>query len=533
MSSTAATVANLILPQSGYPAGQGVPADVLATGGFDNQLQTARQSPTGAVAPTAAGGQAANPLAALLQQGANAALADGTGGGMPSTGTTISGANAGAAPTNGKPGNGASPVAAAATTAAAATALAASAAAALASATMPPTVVAAAAVADTPVAGVDTPPAKPSDKAKETGNDQAAAALAGAMLAALGQLTSAVLPASATPATGVAIGKAPPTTKAIGLAGTLPAATALVPGAVSLPAGMNQAAGVPAHGTPAGAGQGAVDWLAPLSTALAGTPTAAATIAAATAPPADAASSADGAGSGGQPGATALLDAQAPSLAGGGAAPAAGAAGASASTASAMTTAAGTPAAPAAAVAFVNLLHGVPVPALSKHAEPTGLAALLPPTVAGVATVVPMHALSLANPPGTPAFTQELSQQIAWLGGQAITQARIRLHPQDLGQLDVKVSVQQGGQVDLSFAVQHPAVVHALQQTLPQLNAMLAQHGLSLGQAQVGQQQAGREGAHYAALAGGAGGGSEDGEPIMAIASVAATTANGLLDTFA
>lgn len=529
MSSTAATVANLILPQSGYPAGQGVPADVLATGGFDNQLQTARQSPTGAAAPTAAGDQATNPLAALLQQGANAALADGTGGGMPSTGTTISGANAGAAPTNGKPGNGASPVAAAATTAAAATALAASAAAALASATMPPT-----AVADTPVAGVDTPPAKSSDKAKEMGNDQAAAALAGAMLAALGQLTSAVLPASATPATGVAIGKAPPTAKAIGLAGTLPAATALVPGAVSLPAGMNQAAGVPAHGTPAGAGQGAVDWLAPLSTALAGTPTAAATIAATTAPPADAASSVDGAGSGGQPGATALLDAQAPSLAGGGAAPAAGAAaGASASTASAMTPAAGTPAAPAAGVAFVNLLHGVPVPALSKHAEPTGLAALLPPTVTGVATVVPMHALSLANPPGTPAFTQELSQQIAWLGGQAITQARIRLHPQDLGQLDVKVSVQQGGQVDLSFAVQHPAVVHALQQTLPQLNAMLAQHGLSLGQAQVGQQQAGREGAHYAALAGGAGGGSEDGEPIMAITSVAATSANGLLDTFA
>lgn len=97
------------------------------------------------------------------------------------------------------------------------------------------------------------------------------------------------------------------------------------------------------------------------------------------------------------------------------------------------------------------------------------------------------HALRMQSPIPSATFAQELGQQVAWLGGQDIKQARIRLHPEELGQLDVKVSVEHG-RVDVSFTAQHPAAVTAVQQSLTQLDTMLAGQGLSLGQAQVGQQ---------------------------------------------
>lgn len=146
--------------------------------------------------------------------------------------------------------------------------------------------------------------------------------------------------------------------------------------------------------------------------------------------------------------------------------------------------------------------------------------------------VMPPHALHIASPAGSPAFAQELGQQVAWLGNQDIKQAKIRLHPEELGQVDVSVRVQHGGQVDVTFAAQHPAAVHALQQTLPQLDALLAQHGLSLGQAQVGQQSSGggdgsRGGTPSFQSDGGEAGSDE---PLAAPVTVSAL---GLLDTFA
>lgn len=145
--------------------------------------------------------------------------------------------------------------------------------------------------------------------------------------------------------------------------------------------------------------------------------------------------------------------------------------------------------------------------------------------------VMPPHALHITSPAGSPAFAQELGQQVAWLGNQDIRQAKIRLHPDELGQVDVSVRVQHGGQVDVTFAAQHPAAVHALQQTLPQLDALLAQHGLSLGQAQVGQQSAGGDGSRGGNSFFGSDGADAAGdEPIAAPVTVSAL---GLLDTFA
>ena len=156
------------------------------------------------------------------------------------------------------------------------------------------------------------------------------------------------------------------------------------------------------------------------------------------------------------------------------------------------------------------------------------LAATMTPQAPVAGAAHGIHTLKMDAPVGNSAFAQELGQQVAWLGGQAIKEARIRLRPEELGQLDVKVSVAEHGRVDVSFTAQHPAAVTAVQQTLGQLDLMLAGHGLSLGQAQVGQQGAGERGQH--------GGESQSadvpGEPgIVEVAD--RPLAVGLLDTFA
>ena len=158
-------------------------------------------------------------------------------------------------------------------------------------------------------------------------------------------------------------------------------------------------------------------------------------------------------------------------------------------------------------------------------APPTGAL----PAPATLAAPTAPTVLPLPSPVGSQTFAQDLGQQVAWLGGQGIKQARIRLHPEELGSLDVKVSVTHG-RVDVVFSAQHPAAVAAVQQSLPQLDQMLAQHGLSLGHAEVGQQERGDRHGH----AGDAGTAALDeaGE-IHAISMTTSLGQIGLLDAFA
>ncbi|HEY4144061.1 flagellar hook-length control protein FliK [Pinirhizobacter sp.] len=141
-------------------------------------------------------------------------------------------------------------------------------------------------------------------------------------------------------------------------------------------------------------------------------------------------------------------------------------------------------------------------------------------------------ALQSTQVAGTPAFANELGQQIAWMSNGDIKEASIRLHPEDMGQLDVKISVHQN-RVDVAFAAQHPAAVQAVNQTLTQLDTMLAHHGLQLGQAQVGQQQSGQGGQdHGRSFAQVAQGSGEPGDvPDVQQATVRAP--NALVDDFA
>jgi len=111
------------------------------------------------------------------------------------------------------------------------------------------------------------------------------------------------------------------------------------------------------------------------------------------------------------------------------------------------------------------------------------------PAMTGVAApAVQVQATQAAT---SPQFGQELGEQIAWMGSGEVKSARIKLHPEELGSMDVHVTMD-GGKVNVAILAQHPAAVHAVQQTLSQLDTMLAHHGLSLGQADVGQRNAGQ-----------------------------------------
>jgi flagellar hook-length control protein FliK len=127
---------------------------------------------------------------------------------------------------------------------------------------------------------------------------------------------------------------------------------------------------------------------------------------------------------------------------------------------------------------------------LDKEASKAPAAAAMLAAPPAAAAPLAVHQLQLPTPPASPSFGQDLGQQVAWLSGQNVKQARIRLHPEELGSLDVSVSVTHG-RVDVVFSAQHAAAIPAVQQSLPQLDQMLARHGLSLGHTEVGQRDRG------------------------------------------
>ena len=73
--------------------------------------------------------------------------------------------------------------------------------------------------------------------------------------------------------------------------------------------------------------------------------------------------------------------------------------------------------------------------------------------------------------------------------------AELRLDPEDLGAMQVKISMN-GDSATVSMVVQSTQAREALEQATPRLREMLAEHGLSLGESSVNQENsAGEQGA--------------------------------------
>ncbi|MEM6773767.1 MAG: flagellar hook-length control protein FliK, partial [Pseudomonadota bacterium] len=98
-----------------------------------------------------------------------------------------------------------------------------------------------------------------------------------------------------------------------------------------------------------------------------------------------------------------------------------------------------------------------------------------------------MPEFSLSRPPEDPEFAGELTTRMKVLVRDGVREARINLHPAELGRLQVTVSTE-GDQARISFMAETSAARDAIEQSLPRLRDMLEQNGLQLAQSDVGQQ---------------------------------------------
>ncbi|MCD0505978.1 flagellar hook-length control protein FliK, partial [Bordetella petrii] len=148
--------------------------------------------------------------------------------------------------------------------------------------------------------------------------------------------------------------------------------------------------------------------------------------------------------------------------------------------------------------------------------------------------------LGVATPvAATPAWGADLGRQLVVLSHDArqnLQTAELRLDPPDLGPLRVTLSVNDGV-ANASFVSAHAAVRHAVEAALPQLQQALAQAGLSLGQANVGEHgaQSGFDMQQQGQGRGQGGGGSQPDHGTAVAQAVASTPrrGDGLVDTFA
>ncbi len=89
------------------------------------------------------------------------------------------------------------------------------------------------------------------------------------------------------------------------------------------------------------------------------------------------------------------------------------------------------------------------------------------------------------------AWSAALAQQVTASVIAAAKETTVRVEPEGLGPIEVRVRVS-SDHVDVRFAIEHPVTLNMVRAALPDLERMLAQSGLNLGDAQVAQQNAGQ-----------------------------------------
>jgi len=110
---------------------------------------------------------------------------------------------------------------------------------------------------------------------------------------------------------------------------------------------------------------------------------------------------------------------------------------------------------------------------------------LFPPTVSARGAT-PATTIALPTSPAQqPAFEQALGDRLAWLVQEGKHDARIKLHPAELGSIDIRLSLD-GDATRISLASAHAAVRDALEQAVPRLREMLGHAGLDLSHVNVG-----------------------------------------------
>lgn len=108
-------------------------------------------------------------------------------------------------------------------------------------------------------------------------------------------------------------------------------------------------------------------------------------------------------------------------------------------------------------------------------------------TDSGFAAAVQQASDLISVPVRDTAWAEQIGERVLLMAGKQMTSAEIRLTPAELGPLRIQVSVDDGA-ANVTFQAQHAVTREAIEQALPRLRELLAESGLSLGQASVGEQ---------------------------------------------
>jgi flagellar hook-length control protein FliK len=104
-------------------------------------------------------------------------------------------------------------------------------------------------------------------------------------------------------------------------------------------------------------------------------------------------------------------------------------------------------------------------------------------------TSSPTSTTNINTPFTQTAWADEFSQKVTWIASQHMQSAELHLNPPQLGPLNVVLKLH-GDQATATFTSPHAAVREAIEQAMPKLREMLADSGITLGNAMVADQPA-------------------------------------------
>ena len=104
-------------------------------------------------------------------------------------------------------------------------------------------------------------------------------------------------------------------------------------------------------------------------------------------------------------------------------------------------------------------------------------------------SATPSANLASTQPVGTPGWTEEIGNHIAWLASKSESRADLVLTPPQMGRVEISLTIK-GDQAAANFVSSNPVVREALEAALPRLREVLADAGIQLGQAQVNAENA-------------------------------------------
>ncbi len=111
------------------------------------------------------------------------------------------------------------------------------------------------------------------------------------------------------------------------------------------------------------------------------------------------------------------------------------------------------------------------------------------PIAASNAASAPTTVGHVATPVGMPGWDNELGQKIVWLANRQDSRAELTLTPPNMGKIEITITMN-GDQTNALFVSASQSARDALENALPRLREILADAGITLGQANVNAESA-------------------------------------------